>query len=178
MSHALARHAQSITEWWKGFSAAGTGLSHVRTHVQGAGHVVRTSGESVVIGAGLGVLESKLGSLDYQVGKHHIPLDAALGVLGMLAAVGMAREEVATDLRNAGATGLSVFAYRKGKEWAEKKKSGGSGDSGGKGGKAAVHGDIGTVGYHGDPDEVAFGTYGSDPIEAAASKLGVGRTTG
>jgi hypothetical protein len=71
--------------------------------------VARQAGESVVAGGVLGALNAILpGGLDVK----KVPIDGAGGTIAMLAAVALADKEYSKDLRNIGAAGVSVFAYR------------------------------------------------------------------
>lgn len=86
------------------------GLFRAHAHVSETALAVRQVGEGVVVGAALGAAQSKLpGGLDF----HGIPLDAALGGIGVAAGVALADQEYAHDLRNIGTAGATIFAFRK-----------------------------------------------------------------
>lgn len=132
-------------------------LMRAKPHVTEGGHALRAAGESAVVGAALGYAAAAMpNGLDVQIptkltgGKIvNAPIDAVVGVVGMIGAVAMANEGIASDLRNAGATGISIFAYRKTQEYAlNRKKMPPSGVQ---------------SGHHGE--------FGEDPILAAARAL-------
>lgn len=126
--------------------AMGSGaVAKAKRHAIAGAHAVRQSGESLVMGGLLGAahVELKTG-LDIRAGKAAVPLDGVAGVVLAAAGVALADEEVGTDLRNAGAAALSVFAFRKSYEVvaAHKIKRGGT-----PGGVVAPRG---TLSAHGD----------------------------
>lgn len=85
-------------------------LTRAHAHVSETALAVRQIGEGVVVGAALGAAQAKLpDGLDF----HGIPIDAALGGVGVIAGVALADQEYAHDLRNIGTAGATVFAYRK-----------------------------------------------------------------
>ena len=164
-----------IRQWWNSISGS-SGMARARTHVQSGGHILRTGGESLVVGGLLGAMDAKLkGGLDQPLGKagadgkqHHVPLDAALGVAAAVASIAMAHEEVGTEARNIAGTALSVFAYRKGKEFVAAKEAA----KAAAGGKATAQ-----VAAGGATANLSAGTggataHGEDPIIAAARALG------
>ena len=128
----------------------------MRQHVHAGAHLVRQSGESLIVGGLLGVAHSKLqNGLDVSVanGKAVVPIDAAgaaLAAVASIATAGEGAEGMATDLRNAAASGFTVFAFRKTVDFMNKKKAAG-------GGAPATH--------------AGEGDFGEDPIIAAAKRL-------
>jgi hypothetical protein len=138
-------------------------FSRYRGHVAESGHALRQSGESVVVGGLLGATHAAFkDGLDLG-GK--VPLDAVVGVAGMLGGVAMANDGVGADLRNAGAAGLSVFAFRKGYSLtAEVRAKKGLAP----GAKLGAHGDSDYTDIDGN---IADDDMGEDPIVAAARKL-------
>lgn len=94
-------------------------------------HVFRAGGESLLIGAGLGVLDAH-GKLDFQYGKTSIPVDGALALAGALGSVILAADQdgLAVEARTAMIVAASHFAARKAKAWEQIRmgKSGHHGD--------------------------------------------------
>jgi hypothetical protein len=112
-SNLPGREKSAIRRWVEG--VAGTGVGAVGT-VAGAGiQVVRSGGESLVVGALLGAAHSEMKTgLDMK----KVPMDAGIGVLGTLASLALCAQEgseggLCTDARNIANTGFSVFAFRK-----------------------------------------------------------------
>lgn len=160
-----------IRTWWNSVSGSGR-LERAHKHVQSGGHVLRAGGESLIVGAGLGAIDAKLkGGLDQPLGKdgkHHVPIDAALGVGAAIVAVAMAHEEVGTEFRNISATALSIFGYRKGKEFVSEKLKSKEG-----GGKASATLEAGAASASLTAKTGAASAHGEeDPIIAAARALG------
>lgn len=132
-------------------SVGGGALTSAKPHVTEGAHVLRSVGESAIVGAALGYASINLKhGLDMPVPKttYNIPLDAAIGVVGALGAVAMAKEGIASDLRNASAAGVSIYAFRKMQAFAQEKHAAGPK-------KMTAHGDFGA----------------EDPILAAARSL-------
>lgn len=95
-------------------------VSAVKQTAMATGNAVRQGGESVLVGGLLGVAHVELATgLDVK----KVPLDAALGVLGLGAGVAFAHEEFARDMQNIGSAALTTFAFRKSFELAAKKKA-------------------------------------------------------
>lgn len=140
----------------------GRALARARTHAVATGCTVRQGGESILVAGALAAAHVELPQgLDL---KGKIPLDAVIGAAGLLGSIVFAHEEVATDLRNAGASALSIFTFRKAHDYLEmKKKQRGEvpGSTAAKGAAPAA-----------TPAKVA-GEWevGSDPIVAAARLL-------
>jgi hypothetical protein len=145
--------AAALTKFYE--TIGGGSLQRAATHVTEFGSVVRAGGESVVVGAGLGYLAATLkNGLDAPIpgSTQHTPIDGLVALAGLGAAVVMAHTPVASDLRNVGAAGAAILAYRKGKQFTEQKLAGG-------GVKAlGAHGEMGAEA----PD---------DPIVAIANSL-------
>lgn len=157
-----SRKRSALGEW---FDKLGGGtLTRAKPHVSETGHVLRSVGESVVVGGILGaVAGSSAHGLDMpmpaSIAQHlpikEVPIDGAVAAVGALAAIAMAHEPIAADLRNAAAAGASVFSYRKTKEFIEAKKA------------STVHGE--RFGKKMRPMMSAHGE--EDPIVAAARAL-------
>jgi len=125
--------------------------------------VVRKGVESAVTGALLGAANAELkNGLDI---KGQYPVDAAIGILGLLAE-GYMRGPYRKTAGNVGAAALSVFSFRKGQQlWAEKKKQ--------MAGKTTHHGEL-SVGSDLDGAEAytsLSGESNEDPVIAAARAL-------
>lgn len=95
--------------------------------------VFRQGSESLAVGGLLGAAHAGLKTgLDVSVSIPGvktplvIPGDLATGIIGLGAAVMLAgeggRDGISTDLRNAGATGLGIFGFRKGYDFVAEKK--------------------------------------------------------
>jgi len=145
----------SIKRWYDSVKGGSSAMARAKLHAAAAGQGLRQGGESLLVGGILGAASVQLKTgLDVK----KVPLDAVVGVLGLLGGAAMAHEEYGVDLRNAGATGLSVFAYRKTQAFlAEKARKAGK-----------------TPGFevHGDDEGFVHGDVGQeDPIIAAARFL-------
>ncbi len=100
----------------------GATMSRAKAHAVETAHSFRQGGESLVVGAILGGIQAEnfaRGGLDVR----KVPVDAVVGVAGVAAAVYMAQDSVAPDLRNAGCAALAVFAFRKTAELVAKQKA-------------------------------------------------------
>ena len=113
-------HAEksAMMKWYDKVSGNGT-LTQARDVAKETGAVLRQGTESLVVGGILGALhaESKTGlNISIPIGTKTVvvPADLALGLAGIGAAVACAGHEAATDLRNAGSAGLTVYGFRKG----------------------------------------------------------------
>ena len=124
--HSLTLHAhgKSALRTWYEKMLGETPLARTKSHVAHGMHAVRASGESLVIGGALGLLDCKLKSgLDVPVytdksGKAHTaPLDGAIAAIGAIAGTAMANEEYGKDLINVGAGAAAIFAYRKSRDF-------------------------------------------------------------
>lgn len=144
----------AIRRLYESMGGSGSALDRVRAAAVTSGEAIRQGGESVVVGAVLGAAHVYLPQgLNMKVGqKVNVPIDAAAGALLMGAAVLMSDEPVAEDLRNAGASALSVFSFRKTYEVLAKKRAPGGKFAGEDGWFAGA-----------DPSE--------DPVIAAARAL-------
>ena len=102
-----------------------SGLSMAQKPVQHAvelGRNIRQTGESALVGAGLGALHAYKG-LDQMVGGKKVPVDAALAAAGIIAAVAAPNHEITPELRNVGASAASVYSFRKAYEFVIKKNN-------------------------------------------------------
>lgn len=145
----------SIKRWYDSARGGSSAMARAKLHASAAGQGLRQGGESLLVGGLLGAASVQLKTgLDVK----KVPIDAAVGVIGLIGGAAMAHEEFGVDLRNAGAAGLSVFAYRKTQAFlAEKAKAAGK-----------------TPGFevHGDDEGFVNGDAGAeDPIVAAARFL-------
>ena len=107
-----------ISSWYARLTGAETGLARASQGVHETGLAVRQVGESVLVGAVLGVVDGK-GGLDKRIGNRTIPIDgvvAGVGILGSLGAIAMGHGDVANDFRNAGTSAATVYAFRKARE--------------------------------------------------------------
>ena len=148
----------AIRAWYDRVKSGGNMAAKAKAVASSGAHGMRAGGESLLMGGILGAasVELKTG-LDYK----KVPVDAVVGVLGILGSVGLAATEGAeysADLRNSGAAALAIFSFRKTQDLlAEKKRKKG----GVPGFEAAKQ-----VAAHGESD---FGE--EDPIIAAARFL-------
>ena len=113
---------------------------------QTVNHVAHTlrKAEIPLVAALLGALNAELaGGLDF----HRVPIDAAVGGVGLALGLLQAGEDISHEWTNAGMAGLSVFAYRKTDAWLRARRAAGS---------STVHGE---------------GSIGVDPILDAARNL-------
>lgn len=144
----------SIKRWLE--SAKGSSpMARAKLHAAAAGQGLRQGGESLIVGGLLGAASVELATgLDVK----KVPIDAAIGALGIVGGAALAHEEFGTDLRNAGAAALAIFSFRKTQTFlAEKKRA--------KGQKPGFE-------VHGDDEGFVHGDFGAeDPIVAAARFL-------
>lgn len=104
--------------WLQVFRGSGSGNPGYLAHRGGSpiGHGVRTVSESAVTGAALGVVASRLGTLDWKRSERApaIPLDLGLAVLGFAASLVPAAGDhgVDSDFRNVGAAAATIYAFR------------------------------------------------------------------
>ena len=144
-----------IKRWFEAARGGSNAIARAKLHAAAAGKGLRQGGESLLVGGILGVASVQLKTgLDMK----KVPLDAAVGVLGLIGGAAMAHEEFGADLGNAGSAALTVFAFRKTQQYmADKARAAGK-----------------TPGFevHGDDDEgFVHGDSGEDPIVAAARFL-------
>ena len=176
--HSLARsnmpheHKRSLLgDWHSKLMGSHQYGARIKAHGVESLQVLRTGGESVIAGGLFGLLHANLkNGLDVQLkapdasgkGGIHVPVDAALGVIGMFGAVALANHGhygPSCDARNLAASGLSVFAFRKTMDVIAAKKA----QSG-----QAMGGTVGIV-----KGAAHAGDFGAeDPILAAARALG------
>jgi hypothetical protein len=157
-----------------------TGISKLgrraKGHLMETGHALRQGGESILVGGILGAVhaEAKTG-LDVK----GVPADAVVGVVGMLGGVAMANEGIGPEFRNAGATGLSIFTFRKTYDFLAEKKIAKGQQPGGQFGptqKAKVAGELDEMRQSlsettDEPSDADDADVGEDPIVAAAKEL-------
>lgn len=122
--------------------AAHTAASGISPYARAGLHTLRAGGTSLLTGGALGLIDGKWG-LDYR-GKH--PIDGYLALAAAAATMVLANDPdgLGIEARSVMSVSAGIFAYRKGKAFAEKHKT------------ASVHSDVET-------DE--------DPILAAARGL-------
>lgn len=99
-------------------SGEASAIAKAKLHVQAAGEALRGGGEALLVGGTLGAIHAKLpGGLDMKIGTganiHQIPIDGAIGAMGLIMGVFGAQMEVGKDLQNAGAAATAIFAFRK-----------------------------------------------------------------
>lgn len=146
-SHATSGHKSALRRMYEStLSGKHAGaIARAKGHAIEGALALRQGGESAVVGGALGAVQAMNfanGGLDVK----KVPVDAVLGLGALAAGVYMAHDNVATDLRNAGAAAIAVFSFRKSAELVAKAKA-----------QAGV--------AHGEDD------YGEDPIIAAARRL-------
>ena len=139
----------STVRSWLERVGGGSGTAHQVHH---AAHTLRQL-EVPLVGAALGAVHAELvNGLDF----HKVPIDAAVGVVGLILGIANAGGDLSHEFTNAGTAGLTVFAFRKTNAFLAAKK----GDMSKRGVKARIRGD-----FEGDED------IGVDPVIEAASKL-------
>ncbi len=179
----LSRHPSHLREWYERIigSHSSSGLAR---HGEHGIHAVRQAGESIVTGAVLGAVHAH-NDLELTVKKPDaagkggvkIPIDAAVGVLGMVASVALANHQdgLGTDARNIGSTALGIFSFRKTMDLiAEKKAQKGQATAGTVGTPTVAKAAAGTAGVAAGGTTVS-GEPGSmnDPILRSALKAGL-----
>lgn len=159
VKHTGGSGESAISQWYHKLGGTAELRDRAKKHIIEGANGLRQGGESLIVGGGLGVLAAQRGSLDVNVKGHNVPIDGAVGVVGIALGAAMAHEGVGADLRNAGAAALSVLAYRKGEEWWHARKGGAPATA-----KVVVAGK--------PASKVAGeGNFGEDPIVALAAHL-------
>jgi len=127
-----------------------------KAHVIQTGESIAQVGEGALVGALLGAAQVELtNGLDF----HSVPLDLAVGAAGIVGALLLAGDgSVAKDLRNAGAAGLTIYAFRMTQQLLAKTATTKKATV-----KAKIAGDIGADDFGAD--------VGADPIIEAAKAL-------
>jgi hypothetical protein len=112
-----SRSKSGIKRWFEGMMPDGL---H-KGHVEEGGSIIRQTGEALLVGGLAGAFHASAG-LD----KGKIPLDAAGGAVALVAAMmtrsPFHRDGVSTDLRNTGASLMTIYAFRKAHELVAAKK--------------------------------------------------------
>lgn len=162
-SNLPAGQKSAIRQWYERTMGTSGGLARAKAGVISTGAAVRQGGESLFVGGALGAAHVYL-KQGLDMGK--VPLDGVGGLAALAGSVAMAGEPVAEDLRNAGASALSVFAFRKTFELLGKKRQQSGQPIGGALGPKAA----GEFGEDFGEDFGADGD-GEDPIIAAARAL-------
>lgn len=155
LEEAGAPGVSALKRWFDSAKGASNAVARAKLHAAAAGNGLRQGGESLLVGGLLGAASVQLKTgLDVK----KIPLDAVVGALGLVGGAALAHEEFGKDLANAGAAGLSIFAYRKTQAFlAEKARAAGK-----------------TPGFeaHGDDEGFVHGDFGAeDPIITASRFL-------
>ena len=122
-SNLPAEKKTSIRRFFEKMTGGVLSTSNAVGHVSAAGSAVREGGESLLIGAGLGLLDAEKG-LDYTIGNNKVPIDGVLAAAGLLGSIALANHPlgIAPDLRHAGSLSLAILTFRKTKEWRENSK--------------------------------------------------------
>jgi hypothetical protein len=94
--------------------------SETQGRIEAAGHTLRQTGESAVLGSILGAYH---GMSPKGLDAHGIPADAAVSGLGFLGALLVGDGEMKHEIRNVASTGAAVFAFRKTAELVAAKKA-------------------------------------------------------
>jgi|WetSurMetagenome_2_1015567.scaffolds.fasta_scaffold01780_18 hypothetical protein len=127
-------------------------------------HPIRSVGEGAVVGAGLGLIQSRLGTLDYKKNATSpaIPIDLGIAIASIAGSLLLGNSKFAPEFRNVGSAGATIFAFRKAEQLATAARLRpnpvaltGAQTAQMMGGKTAVHGD----------------EMGADPILSAAAAL-------
>lgn len=115
-----ATQQSAIRRWYESVKGGSNAMARAKLHAAAAGEGLRQGGESLLVGGMLGAIDTELkNGLDI---KGKVPVDAVVGVAGLLAGAAMAHTNYGVDLRNAGAAGLAVFGYRKTRQLLSEKK--------------------------------------------------------
>lgn len=89
-------------------------------YMRETGHAIRTGGEAVITGGGLGLLSAQRGEagLDTKYG----PIDGWAALLAFAGSVAMAGDMygISRDLQNVGGQSLSILLFRKAEAWRKK----------------------------------------------------------
>ena len=106
-----ASQQSAIRRWYDSVKGGSNAVARAKLHAAAAGEGLRQGGESLLVGGALAAVHTEFkNGLDI---KGRVPLDAVVGVGGLLAGAAMAHTNYGSDMRNAGAAGLAVFGFRK-----------------------------------------------------------------
>jgi len=175
---------RTIKEWAEshlsGQSDFSSKLAKAKLHGVAFAEGVRSTGEGAVFGAILGSAHGLLPQgLDFPIPgtKHHVPLDGAGALLGLVAGTFAAAEPygVGKTLANGGASCATVYSFRKMNDLMIAMRERKSGITPG-GGAAGLPGRIGKATFTGEggwaPGSARAGSHiGEDPVVTAARGL-------
>lgn len=123
-SKSIVRKAMDLITFGGTTALMKQGEEHVGiTHVKAAVEVIRETGESLVTGAALGVINAT-GGLE----RNGKPVDAIAGGVANVAGIAMGSSPLGRTLRTSGNVCMGVFAMRKSDAWTRARmgKTGGS----------------------------------------------------
>ncbi len=148
-----------------------------RKHARTTGDVLRSGGESAVVGAVLGIVNaSRQDGLDVRipgVTKVGAPIDGMAALGFGIAAIASAQEDFAKDFVNASAAASAIFAFRKMSDWVTEMRIKQSGVT--PGGGAQLPGRISKATFGAESVGWAAGSTGADigedPIVVAGKRL-------
>lgn len=110
----------AIKRWYESVKGGSNAMARAKMHAAAAGEGLRQGGEGLLVGGLLGAVDTELkNGLDI---KGKAPIDAIIGVGGLLAGAAMAHTPYGVDMRNAGAAAIAVFGYRKTRQLLTEKK--------------------------------------------------------
>lgn len=157
-------------------------LDAAKKHAKATGAVLRASGEGVVIGAVLGIINaSREDGLDIRIPgttKFGAPIDGMASLAFGLAAIASAQEDYAVDFVNASGQAACLYSFRKVSDMVTAINAGKSGITPG-GGAAPSKGQISKASFGGEGSAaghwgnsiVAPHNAGQDPIVVAGMRL-------
>jgi len=119
--HSHADSPSVVRHWLdKARRSIGLGTGHM-THVAHHGlHSVQQYGEAGIVGALLGYVQAKRGSLDYQ-GKYPIDLSIAAAGLLLPLAPSDSLKALSADARNVGSVAFGIYMFRMGERFGRAK---------------------------------------------------------
>lgn len=108
---APAGQVSALRRWYESAKGGSNAVARAKLHAAAAGEGLRQGGESLLVGGALALVDTHMVNGLDAGGK--VPIDAVVGVAGLLGGAAMAHTGYGSDLRNAGAAGLAIFGYRK-----------------------------------------------------------------
>ncbi len=128
-------------------------------HVAEGAKSIRAGGEAGFVGALLGAAHASLPQgLDVEFQGHQIPADGAVALLGLGAAVAMGQgSDHSSDVRNAGAAAMAIFAFRKSAAYVHERRAMAG---------LQVNNSLPSATHHGESAMI-----GEDPIVRAARRM-------
>jgi hypothetical protein len=121
---------QTVTQWYRGImnygSASMAPVGSIKSHLTHQVGAVRQGAGSLATGAFLGIANAELPHGLDSIGTHKLPIDGVGGAIALLGGAALAAHGtgfgLGNDIRNAGATALGIYGFRKGHDFHAERK--------------------------------------------------------